>query len=151
VVLWRLSKHADLSGEGGRVAEGRWHVLGTPVVYCAEHPALSLLEFLVGVDRRLVPDEYRMLRIEVPDSTSLLRLDHLPATDEHCRQAGQRWLEQRDSALLQVPSVVAFAAWNVLINPAHPEAPQVRITEHVTCVLDARLARKLRRPPSLSA
>lgn len=137
-----MSNHADLSGEGGRVAEGRWHVRGTPVVYCAEHPALCLLEFLVRVDRRLLPDAYRMLRIEAPDSTSMRRLDRLPETDAECRHAGQRWLEQRDTALLKVPSAVAHASWNVLVNPLHPEARRIRIVEHVTCALDSRLTRQ---------
>jgi RES domain-containing protein len=48
--LWRISNYADLSGEGGRRAEGRWHERGRPVVYLAEHAALALLETMVHLE-----------------------------------------------------------------------------------------------------
>ena len=36
MLLWRMSNHADLSGEGGRRVAGRWHERGRPVVYLSE-------------------------------------------------------------------------------------------------------------------
>ncbi len=40
--LWRISNYADLKGIGGLRASGWWHYAGQPVVYFAEHPALTL-------------------------------------------------------------------------------------------------------------
>ena len=71
--LWRISNHADLSGEGGRLAEGRWNFLGRRVVYLAEHPALALLETLVHleVDAEDMPESFRLLSVEVPDDVGI--------------------------------------------------------------------------------
>jgi RES domain-containing protein len=67
--LWRVSNHADLSGEGGRRVAGRWHERGRPVVYLSEHPALALLENLVHleIDPEDLPSGYQILTVEVPD------------------------------------------------------------------------------------
>ena len=45
MLLWRLTRrpHADLSGRGGEIADGRWHSRGRPVVYCASSAALAVL------------------------------------------------------------------------------------------------------------
>ena len=67
--LWRISNHADLSGEGGRRVGGRWHERGRPVVYLSEHPALALLENLVHleIDSEDLPSGYQLLTVDVPD------------------------------------------------------------------------------------
>src|ERR1043166_2080702 len=70
--LWRVSNHADLSGQGGRRAAGRWHERGQPVVYLAEHAGIAVLETLVhlGVDPEDVPSHYQMLTIDVPEGVA---------------------------------------------------------------------------------
>ena len=67
--LWRVSNHADLSGEGGRRVAARWHERGRPAVYLAEHPALALLETLVhlDIDPDELPSHYQLLTVDVPD------------------------------------------------------------------------------------
>ena len=67
--LWRISNHADLSGEGGRVVGGRWHSRGRPVVYLAEHPALALVENIVHleIDPDDLPDTYQLIEVDLPD------------------------------------------------------------------------------------
>jgi len=37
------------------------------------------------------------------------------------RAVGDRWLRDRRSVALRVPSVIVPQSWNVLINPAHKE------------------------------
>lgn len=51
------ARYADqaFSGQGARLAGGRWNRPGTPMVYCAESLALATLEILVNLeDRRLL-------------------------------------------------------------------------------------------------
>ena len=48
MILWRISRHRDLSGEGGLRAAGRWHEAGRPVVYLAESPAAAMRLFRVS-------------------------------------------------------------------------------------------------------
>jgi RES domain-containing protein len=64
MIVWRLTRrpHADLSGRGGELADGRCHTRGRPIVYCAASAALALLEARVHLDLpldcpRLCPDE----------------------------------------------------------------------------------------------
>jgi len=48
--LWRISDHANLSGDGGIFFSARWHSRGKRIVYLADHPASALLEVIVHVD-----------------------------------------------------------------------------------------------------
>jgi RES domain-containing protein len=143
--LWRISNYADLAGYGGVRFAGRWHSKGRPIVYCAEHPAAALAEFLVHLDREDFPDTFRLLTIEIDEPHAVERLDmdglpqgwfnDLPAT----RGIGDDWLARRSTLLLEVPSVLVPDAWNVLLNPASPEMAQARVIGDVRVPLDPRL------------
>lgn len=128
MILYRISNHADLTGKGGELADGRWHTrrLGRRIVYLSDHPALCLLEMLVHVNEmRRLPDPYQLLSVTVPDQlietlpeNALPRKwqQNLPAT----QRIGDEWLASQRSGLL-VPSVVAPVSKNCLLNPAVPE------------------------------
>ncbi|MBB5049845.1 RES domain-containing protein [Rhodopseudomonas rhenobacensis] len=143
--MWRISNYADLSGLGGLRASGRWHTRGKRIVYLADHPASALLEMLVHMDRDLLPASYRLLRVVVPETIAIERMDadalrqdwrDYPATT---RDLGDQWLDRASSALLQVPSVIVPQAWNVLLNPAHPGAGAITIAEIIEAPFDPRL------------
>ena len=42
------------------------------------------------------------------------------------REAGDRWIADQRSALLAVPSVIVPDEFNILANPQHPAARQLR-------------------------
>src|SRR5437867_964460 len=67
--FWRISNFADLSGDGGLLAAGRWYSRGRRVVYLADHPASALVEVLVHleIDPEDMPDSYQLLAIDIPD------------------------------------------------------------------------------------
>jgi RES domain-containing protein len=50
MLCFRLTRHPDLSGEGGRLNAARWHSAGRPIVYTAESDALAILEVRVNLD-----------------------------------------------------------------------------------------------------
>lgn len=145
--LWRISNHISLAGDGGIRASGRWHTRGHRIVYCSESPAAALLEILVHfeIDVRNLPAKYRLLKLEGPEG---LAVEHVRAADlradwrerpDITRAAGDRWLQAGRSPMLRVPSAVVPETFNVLLNPAHPDATRltvVRVSEHV---LDPRL------------
>jgi RES domain-containing protein len=85
MLLWRISNYADLSGEGGRRSDGRWHEQGRSVVYLAEHPALALLEVLVHleIDPDDLPSSYQLLTVEVPDGLKIEALRPDDPTEMH--------------------------------------------------------------------
>lgn len=150
--LWRISNHADLSGEGGRIVEGRWHRLGRRVVYLAEHPALALLETLVHleVDPEDMPRGFRLLSVDVPDEVAVKALNETDLDEdfpgwrrdqEVTHGLAEAFFALRYYALLRVPSVLVPEASNYLLNPEHPDAARVRITSDRPVDFDERLLR----------
>jgi RES domain-containing protein len=147
--LWRISNYADLSGQGGMRASGRWHTRGRRVVYLADHPASALLEMLVRIDPDLIPEPHTLLRVSVPDIVDSDDIDaeNLPGDWRQLfaliRQLGDEWLDRNETALLQVPSAVVPHAWNMLLNPVHANAINAQVVEVMRAPFDPRLLRKV--------
>ncbi len=150
--LWRISNYADLSGEGGRLAAGRWNRLGRRVVYLAEHPALALLETLVQleIDAEDMPSRFRLLSIEAPDDIALTELPEAeldgssPDWRRHpdtTQALSEVFFNAGECAMMRVPSVLVPEARNVILNPAHADAGRLRIVSDVRVAFDERLLR----------
>ena len=147
MVLWRISNHTSLSGDGALRASGRWHTRGQRIVYCAQSPAAALLEILVHyeIDVSDLPTRYRLLEIAVPDDLVVehTSLSELPADWRHrtdvTRAIGDAWLARRSAPLLHVPSAIVPETVNVLLNPAHPDATRLSITKVSDHAIDPRL------------
>jgi len=140
--IWRVSNYADLSGRGGILADGRWHRRGVPIVYCTDHPSTALLEVLVHVSRDTVPDTYQLIEIDVPDQ--LVPMDaELPANwtanIEQTQEMGMTFLQDRQSVLLRVPSVVLPVAKNLVLNPSHEDAGRLTVVATYRYPFDSRL------------
>ena len=110
MVLWRISRHHDLSGMGGLRAAGRWHYAGQPIVL-AKTPASALLDVCVHTSANDVPPEFRVLKIEGPEvkvpsvETKELREDWRTRL-EVTQDLGTAWLKKNESVLLRVPSAI---------------------------------------------
>jgi len=146
--FWRISKYADLSGEGGRIASARWHTQGSAIVYLAESPAGAMLEHLVHLlyTRLRLPATYDLLEVRAPDELAVKDLMPLAEVGWRenlalTRRIGDAWLASGETALARTPSAVMPRTWNVLLNPAHPEAAQVRVQEVIRERFDNRLFR----------
>jgi RES domain-containing protein len=138
--------HTALDGEGARRFGGRWNSPGRPMVYAASSLSLAALELLVHLrDPALLRRAYAYLALDAPDGLAQ-RLDpgQLPAgwrRPEHplLKAMGDRWLESGASLALEVPSAVIPLEWNVLLNPLHPDWPQVASSVPVAFSFDPRL------------
>ena len=134
MIAWRLCRRpfTDLDGEGARQFGGRWNSAGRPVVYLAEHPALAALEVRVHLDLpfALLPVDYVLMQVSVPDGGEL-------------RGTGDAWLAEAESAVVRVPSVLVPHAWNVLLNPRHPDAGRAEVRSVEGFAFDPRLWRPL--------
>jgi len=147
VLLWRISNHLSLAGNGALRTPGRWHTRGRRVVYCAQTPAAALLEILVHFEIEIqdLPVRYRLLKIEVPGEVHVERVlpDHLPAgwpeKAEVTRALGDDWLAKGSAALLRVPSAIVPETFNVLLNPAHQDAKRIVIVQAGEHAIDPRL------------
>ena len=138
MIAWRLCRrpHADLTGEGARIFGGRWNSAGRPVVYLAEHPALAALELRVHLDLpfELLPADFVLMRVSIPDSPTI----GLEAPARTVAM-GDAWLIEARSAALRVPSVLVPHAWNVLLNPRHPDAAQAEVLDVEPFAFNPRL------------
>ena len=133
--LWRISRaaFADLDGEGARLYGGRWNSEGIAVAYLSTSLSLAALEYLVHLDVSLAPMDLVSVEVEVPDGVSReeVDLEALPegwsAVSDHpfCVDTGDEWIRRGESCLLLVPSAVIPKSWNVLLNPAHPDARRI--------------------------
>src|ERR1700753_1474694 len=83
MILYRVSRCIyinDLSGTGTRLFGGRWSSKGKPGVYLASSRALAVLEVLVHLQPLMIPDNYCLAEIEVPDnSIEHADVSHLPS------------------------------------------------------------------------
>jgi RES domain-containing protein len=143
VIVYRLCKaaHIALDGEGARLWGGRWNSAGRPMVYTAATPSLAVLEVLVHLDlpAELLPDDLRLLTIEVPDDAPLQQLDVDPADDAACVAQGDAFLDAGNVLSLRVRSVVVPQEWNLLLNVRHADMDKVKITANAPFKLDPRL------------
>ena len=128
MILWRISAFSDLSGRSGLMAAGRWHHAGKPVVYLAESPSAAMLEVLVHleIDSEDIPDNLRLLRVDLPDAVSSQIVPDLPDQWEenvaHTRALGDAWLASGDALLMKMPSAIMPCTNNFLFNPLHSQA-----------------------------
>lgn len=144
-LAWRLAsgRHPPLTGEGARLVGGRWNSPGRPLVYASESLALCLAECLVHVTGRL-PEDYLAFRIEIPDDgVEVLDAARLPFGWQDAvgftRAVGDPWLAQARTPVLAVPSAVLPHSTNLLIDPTHPRAGEIRVRDSQPFRFDPRL------------
>ena len=107
----------------------------------------SPLEVLVHleIDAEDLPTQYQFLKIEAPEGVSIETVDvgkfqdGWQADPSVTRQIGDTWLGSRRTALLSVPSVLVPETFNILLNPLHANAAQVRIINVLEHGIDPRL------------
>ena len=135
-----------LSGEGAARYGGRWNPRGFALLYTTESPALSLLEILVHLNPRHIPD-YHLVTIDVPDSIRVYEQVQLPAqwraTGSGSPLPSQTfllpWLQQPDTLLVRVPSAVLPGMANYLLHPRHPLFAACRMVQNEPFEINSRL------------
>jgi RES domain-containing protein len=148
-LAWRLAngRYPPLDGDGARLAGGRWNSPGQSAVYSSESLALCLAEALVHITGSL-PRNYIRFKIYVPDDAiEIVELTNLQSRWEddlaYTRLLGDTWLMEKRSLTLVVPSVVLPESTNIILNPLHPRARELRIIDQQAFVFDPRLGSKM--------
>ncbi|CAB3807450.1 RES family NAD+ phosphorylase [Pararobbsia alpina] len=146
--IYRIAdrRHPVWDGTGALLIGGRFNSPGCAVIYGATTFAGAMLEVLVHARIGKVPLSHVAVAADAPDEIPVERADAaiLPAgwdgSDiEIARAFGDRWIAERRTAILLVPSVIAREEWNALVNPAHPLAARIVIGESRPVVWDERL------------
>ncbi len=138
-------------GTGARLTGGRWNSAGHAVIYAAETFAGAVLEILVHSSLGRLPKTQALVEIAIPDDLKVETVlpTALPGWDANdqiaSRDFGDRWLEERRTAVLLVPSAVTLGRErNLLLNPAHPQFRRIKASAPEDVVWDERLFHRSR-------
>lgn len=160
MIAWRIykPKHARtaFTGRGAFLYGGRFNSNGVSVIYTSytsESIALASLEMLVRLQNEEILEKYRVRRlmfdqqlVEVFNPRKLRRAWRTETYLRVVQQVGNDWVASARSAVLQVPSAVVPSESNFLLNPSHPDFPQIVIDRSESHVFDPRLGRTLHKP-----
>ena len=151
--VFRLSRKryaGELSGKGAAAFGARWNSPGVELIYTAESRALAMAEVFVHLSLAMLPDDFCMLTIDVPDSVTVSSLDLMtlpanwadfPPNHLTCK-AGDLFVAEREACVLKVPSAVVMGDFNYLINPGHVDFPLIRIADVSDFTFDRRMIRQ---------
>jgi RES domain-containing protein len=138
-----------LDGEGAYRFGGRWSSAGTRLAYTAEHLSLAMIEYFIHVDAEEAPRDLVVATVEVPGEVSraVLAEKQLPRgwrrnpPPPELAGVGDRFVRDGKAAVLIVPSALAPAESNWLINPQHPEFAGIRVAAVEPFEYDSRFFR----------
>lgn len=147
--ITRAKYAKDISGTGARLYGGRWNPKGLAVLYTAESRALAALELLVHLPPHLLPEDIKLITLEVPDDllVETWLVSELPQTwrrypaSDELAAMGEKWVLSGKSLILKVPSVIIPQEFNILINPIHEAFDRVEILTVEDFRIDDRLVK----------
>src|SRR5262245_31759673 len=150
---WRIVPAARaqtaFTGEGPWRYGGRWTSPGVRVVYVSEHQSTAALEVFANRTPFILDEQYKAFHLGwADDLTEIFPLKQLPANwrihppSVEARQIGDRWVKERRSAVLALPSAVSPADTNFLLNPEHRDFKRIRIASPIDFEFDPRLVNR---------
>jgi len=151
MIVYRLSKgkyHRDLSGKGAEIHGGRWNSKGIALLYTSQSRALTFAEISMHIPLGIVPKDYFLITIEIPDTADILELTEadMPAdwrSNPHSgstQKIGDEFTTELKHLVLRVPSAVVPGDFNYLINPFHSMISEVTIADVEPFEFDSRFA-----------
>ena len=150
MIVYRLSKGQyanDLSGKGAELVGGRWNSRGNAILYTSQSIALCVTEIAVHVPLGILPKDYQLIHIEIPDE-DLLEMKRLPKDwqsfphSNSTQMIGDKFLKEHKHLVFKVPSAAVQGEFNFLINPRHKNFNQIKIVKLEDFNFDERLFRK---------
>jgi RES domain-containing protein len=149
MIVYRLSKakyHLDLSRKGAELSGGRWNSKGIALLYTSQSRALAFAEVAIHIPVGIMPKDYVLISISVPDTAGILKLANtdLPQDwrsnppSDITQKIGDRFVVEAKYPILQVPSAVVPGDFNFLVNPGHPQVKGVTIVHVEPFEFDSR-------------
>ena len=147
---WRIVRASRaktaFTGEGPWRYGGRWNSPGLHVVYVSEHQSTAALEIFVHRVPFILGKKYKVFHLQWPDNlTEIFPVKKLPTNwrvspaPAETMQIGDRWVQERRSAVLALPSAITQADTNFLLNPEHLDFRRIRIAAPIDFDFDPRL------------
>ncbi len=155
MIVFRLAhkKYAnDLSGTGAEITGGRWNFKGTRVLYTADSRALCMAEIMVHTRIGIIPKDYFLITIEIPDYPEIIRLEQkdLPEAwrrfpySKLTQESGNEFIVKNEALYTMVPSAIVQGDYNILINPSHHDFELVKINKTEKFDFDERLFKSVK-------
>jgi RES domain-containing protein len=149
MITYRLSKgkhHSDLSGKGAEMFGGRWNSKGIALLYTSASRALAFAEISMHLPLGIVPKDYFILSLDIPDRASVLALTEADMpydwrSNPHSystQKIGDNFTKSLKYLVLCVPSAVVPGDFNYLLNPVHPKMKDVKILSVEPFEFDSR-------------
>lgn len=149
MIVYRLSKEKyknDLSGKGAELAGGRWNSKGVAMLYTSESRALCLAEIAVHIPIGMLPKDYFLIEIEIPENSIFTISGKQLPSDWHSfphssatQDLGDKFIAQNEFLILKVPSAVVKGDFNYLINPRNSLVNEAKISRTESFQFDKRL------------
>jgi RES domain-containing protein len=147
VRVYRIAstRYASNNSEGARLYGGRWNEPGTAVIYSSASPSLAALEVLVRF--QMIPADYRVINIALPDDLEIETVDiaslpsdwHEETSIPRTATMGTFWAKSLSTAVLRVPSAVMRSENNYIVNPLHPRFRDILFEVPTVDEIDQRL------------
>jgi RES domain-containing protein len=153
MIVYRLARSKyinDLSGIGARLAGGRWNSKGLSLVYTSSSRALCMAEIAVHLPLGILPRDYCLAQILIPDSIIIESLDikKLPKGWNQfpliaaTQKMGDKFILDHKHPVLRVPSAVVQGDFNYLINPLHAGMKKIKIQDTEPFTFDQRFFKR---------
>jgi RES domain-containing protein len=147
---WRIVRagraNTAFTGEGPWRYGGRWNSPGVHVVYVSEHQSTAAFEVFANRVPFILDEKYKAFRLEWPDGLTeifpakkLLSNWRVTPPPAETMEIGDRWVRERRSAVLALPSAISPADTNFLLNSEHPDFKRIRIHPPIDFDFDSRL------------
>lgn len=149
MIVFRLVREKyknELSGYGASLNDQRWNSKGTKLVYTAGNRALAFCEVSVHLPLGILPKDYWMISIDIPESIKIqeLKSDILPDDwkamphRHHTRKIGDEFVQKNLFPVLKVPSAVVEGDFNYILNPRHDKFDKIQIIKAEPFPFDSR-------------
>jgi len=140
-----LAKYADKLIASGRAA--RWNPNDVEMIYSASSRSLACLENVVHRSGKGLNQVFDVLTIDIPRHIKIKKilLEDLPADWKDydrvylTQRMGEKWINNNDTAVLQVPSSIVSEEVNYLLNPKHKDFGEIKIVKRQPFVFDSRI------------
>jgi len=150
MIVYRLAKSKysrDLSGSGAGKTGSRWNSKGVAMVYTSESRALCTAEIAVHTQLGILPEDYKLVTIDIPDSIKFLDKEpkELPPDwrsfphSGKTQELGDSFVKNQKYAVMKVPSAVVLGDFNYLINPQHADFSRIKIVKTERFSFDERM------------
>jgi len=147
MIVYRLATEQyveDLTGTGAKLFGGRWNNTGIAALYATENISLALVEILVRADKTLLPPDYMLLKLEIPDQLSIATIHKNKLKKnwkddiEYTQFIGSSFVTTGAELALKVPSAIVEEENNYVINTNHADFKKVKIKSISKFQLDKR-------------